>query len=101
VSKLVALFVVFSIICFLTIDYLIQLPQLGESRVGSEASTTSEAAVSGRFSTGVENFSYGKPVPLGIYLNPGHTWAKPESSGSLRIGIDSLPAHAVGVPAEI
>jgi glycine cleavage system H lipoate-binding protein len=40
----------------------------------------------------------GFQLPLGYYFHPGHTWARIESGGNIRIGLDDFALKLLGAP---
>ncbi len=40
-------------------------------------------------------------MPLDRFYHRGHTWAKPETDGTITIGLDDLGARLIGKPDEI
>ena len=40
-------------------------------------------------------------IPQGFYLFQGHSWSRPDSSVGVRVGVDALVAHALGVVEEV
>ncbi len=40
--------------------------------------------------------SNGFSLPAGLFVGPGHTWARLEADGTLRIGVDDVAARLLG-----
>jgi glycine cleavage system H protein len=79
---MVALFVALMFIGFVLTNLVVQKVRVQRERVAAPA----------------------KPiwsVPKGFYLSEGHTWSHPESSVGMRVGVDALVAHAVGVAENV
>ena len=76
---MVALFVVLMFIGFLLTDAIVQ-------RVGRKAPAPGEPAWE---------------IPQGFYLFEGHSWSHPDSSLGVRVGVDALVAHALGVVEKV
>jgi glycine cleavage system H protein len=74
---MVALFVALMFIGFLLVDLIVQ--RLQARRVAGSAAVRLPWN-----------------VPRGFYLAEGHTWSHPDSSVGVKVGADSLVAHAVG-----
>jgi glycine cleavage system H protein len=76
---MVALFVALMFIGFLLTDAIVQ-------RVGRKSPAPGEPAWE---------------IPQGIYLFEGHSWSHPDSSLGVRVGVDALVAHALGVVEKV
>lgn len=94
---MVVVLVLLTIAGFLTVDYFIRRREseralmLGSSGAVAEIGRLSDPT--GRLwgdSTGLLH------VPGGTYLAPGHTWARPEPEGLMRLGCGRLPLKALG-----
>ena len=89
---MVALFVIFTILLFLTADFFVQ------------RAVQRRAAARGLATARVESF--GRPVkappihsiPGGVFLDPTHTWARILPSGELHVGADGMVAAVLGAP---
>jgi glycine cleavage system H lipoate-binding protein len=44
---------------------------------------------------------FGLNMPLDRFYHRGHTWAKPETDGTITVGLDDLGARLIGKPDEI
>lgn len=88
---MVALLVLLSILCFLTVDYLVQRRQTAAVAVAQMArpagavSAMAHPAAQLRYRT-----------PNGVFFDPGHTWLFLEESGSARIGINDFAQSILG-----
>ena len=88
---MVALLVLFSILCFLTVDYLVQRRQTAAvaltqtARQAGAVSAMAHPAAQLRYRT-----------PNGVFFDPGHTWLFLEESGSARIGINDFAQSILG-----
>ena len=76
---MVALFVALMFIGFLLTDAIVQ-------RVGRKSPASGEPAWE---------------IPQGFYLFEGHSWSHPDSSLGVRVGVDALVAHALGVVEKV
>jgi glycine cleavage system H protein len=96
---MVALFVVLTIITFLTIDYLVQRAE--GRRAGAAglaaglAATPAVPAPAAAVALPLER------IPPGLFFDRGHTWAEIEPTGSVRIGADPIAATLLGEPEAI
>ena len=85
---MVAIFVALMFVGFVMIDLMVQKV---------EARRTAYAAVSLAMPVAEPNaFENWITVPEGVYLSDGHAWARPLQEGTLRAGVDSLVAGALG-----
>jgi glycine cleavage system H lipoate-binding protein len=85
---MVVLFVVFTIILFISIDYVIQR----RKRVGLASQPIPETVSLSRLLT---------LVPNGVFVQPSFTWSKMLDSGNLLLGIHPILMGLVGDPDEI
>ena len=92
---MVALFVIFTIITLLTIDYFVQRSQLAKAKAAGAAARWEPAAAPVRPVVAVDD------VPAGVFLDAGHVWAQLEPSGALRVGVDRMPIAVLGRPDRI
>lgn len=76
------LFVVATIVAFLTIDYFVR-------RLRGESGAIDRPAVS----------SYPVRLPDGIFFSPSHTWLNLYPSGHVRLGVDDFILRLVGEPS--
>ena len=76
---MVALFVALMFIGFLLTDAILQ-------RAGRRSPAPEEPAWE---------------IPKGFYLFEGHSWSHPDSSLGVRVGVDALVAHALGVVEKV
>lgn len=98
---MVVLFVVLSVIVFLTIDYFVQRSELRQAAsVPAPAGQPVEPARAARSARSRMPFPIDR-TPKGIFVGPGHTWMQLEPSGRLRLGVDALPLAALGGLTEI
>jgi glycine cleavage system H lipoate-binding protein len=93
---MVALFVVLTIIVFLTLDYVVQRAELRRARGASPAGDAAAALAPIAASP-----ACAPALPRGVFLDHGHTWAALEPSGTLRVGADPLPAILLGRPEAV
>ena len=93
---MVALMVVLTIITFLTIDYWVQHAEhkraLAAEPRGAPAPAAARPAPRIRFGLPIDR------VPAHAFLDRGHTWAKIEPGGTLRIGSDGWAPALLGAP---
>jgi glycine cleavage system H protein len=96
---MVALFVLFTIIAFLTIDYFVQRTELNKAKATAAAAqwVPAEAAAP---------LALRSPIPIdripsGVFVDAGHVWVQLEPSGALRVGADMIPATLLGRPDRI
>ncbi len=88
---MVALLVLLTILCFLTVDYLVQRRQTAAvavtqmARPAGAVSAMAHPAAQLRYRT-----------PSGVFFDPGHTWLFLEESGSTRIGINDFAQSIIG-----
>ena len=90
---MVVVLVLLTITTFLIIDHFLRKAQVGTelSLVGNAAIVPSGLA--GGVGRGAADLV---AVPGGTYLAPGHTWVRPQAEGSVLLGADRLPLHALG-----
>jgi glycine cleavage system H protein len=89
---MVAIFVLFTIITFLTVDFFVQ--RSAARRAGEAgAAVPSSAPVLQPVPVPAVDLT---DVPAGVFVGPGHAWATLAPSGVLRIGADRLPANLLG-----
>lgn len=81
---MVALFVSLMFIGFILADVILQ-----KIEARSAIRAAYRAAAAGELASWVA-------VPEGVRLSPGHSWAMPLQEGTVRAGVDSLVANAVG-----
>ncbi len=103
---MVALFVVLTIITFLTIDYLVQRSQLSRARATAAASASTALAAMAREIEARKELPMFAHVPIDripkdAFLDIGHTWVKVEPEGLVRVGADWLPGTLLGQPDKV
>jgi glycine cleavage system H protein len=86
---MVALFVILTIITFLTIDHFVQRWQIARAQAAVVATSVEIAASSDRST---------RLVPDGFYLCTCHTWMAGDPSGLLSLGISPAAVRALGSP---
>lgn len=82
---MVALFVVLTIVLFLTIDLVYQ-------RVQRRKSAAAEPSLAYKTIPAINRIS----VPEGLFFHPGHTWAAVTESGYTKVGIDDFTRKLFG-----
>ena len=82
---MVAIFVILTIITFLTVDHFVHRAQLKRAENLVPASATENAE---------------SMIPSGAYLHRGHTWVKP-AGGLLTIGVGPMAIGALGQPDDM
>jgi len=92
---MVALLVVLTILVFLTLDYFVQRAAHQE-RLPARLAAVANTAFAGN---GPRLFP--DTLPAGTWLDPSHTWARPEVDGSLLIGTDFLPGLLLGEVGDV
>ena len=97
---MVALFVILTIIVFLTVDYFVQRAELGKVSARAVRSPATPgampaAAIGGHAHAPVDE------IPLGLFFDLGHTWSHLEPSGVLRVGVDRLAPTLLGLPVGV
>jgi glycine cleavage system H protein len=96
---MVALMVVLTIITFLTIDYWVQHAEhkraLATEPRGAPAPAAARPAPRILFGLPIDR------VPAHAFLDRGHTWAKIEPGGTLRIGSDGWAPALLGAPESV
>lgn len=98
---MVVLFVVLTVIVFLTIDYFVQRSELRQvAPAAAIAGQQVEPARTARSARSRMPFPIDR-TPKGVFVGPGHTWMQLEPSGRLRLGVDALPLAALGGLTEI
>ena len=88
---MVALLVLFTILCFLTVDYLVQRRQAAAVAV---AQTAHPAGAVSAMAHPAAQLRY--RTPNGVFFDPGHTWLFLEESGSTRLGINDFAQSILG-----
>ena len=84
---MVAILVLLTILTFLTVDYFAQR-SAAHRAVPATAPARRPMRVMAPADLGL--------VPAGVFMDLGHTWARLEPSGELRVGADRLPATLLG-----
>ncbi len=95
---MVALFVILTIVVFLTIDFFVLRAESAKSRAA--ARETAGAPVEGQPVASVPPMPIDR-VPRGVFLGPGHVWLEVVPSGALRVGADMFAAALLGKPDRI
>ena len=93
---MVALFVVLTILVFLTLDYFVQR---AEARRAAQAAGVSHSALTLVMEPQPLRVHPRIPVarlPRGVFFHPGHTWVQLEPTGELLVGTDTLPITVLG-----
>ena len=93
---MVAILVLFTIIAFLSIDYIAQ-QRAARNWAGAEGRPAGLAPVI-PLPLAQREVDELSRTPVGLFWSPGHTWAQLEPSGTLRVGGGKLPLHALGSP---
>jgi glycine cleavage system H protein len=91
---MVALFVILTIITFLTIDHFVQRWQI--ARAAAVASVAEQAAPAVAGAVGSAPL-----VPQGIYLGGDQTWVSPGAEGAITLGVSPLAIKAIGRPDDM
>ena len=81
---MVPVFVVLTILLFVSIDAVVQARKRSAASVGPVPARPLRALTDGL------------AVPSGLFLHPGHTWLELQPSGSVRVGLDDFVNKAVG-----
>jgi glycine cleavage system H lipoate-binding protein len=96
---MVALFVLLTIIALLTIDYFVQRVELKKAKSTAKVAPWVPAhaaqASAARSPIAIDR------IPSGVFVDPGHVWVQLESSGTLRVGADTIPTALLGRPDRI
>lgn len=95
---MVALLVVFTILLFLTADYLLTTRFRRHATVVVDEHRASQAVqvpVPG-LTEGTLKGSRLDEVPEGTYVSQGHVWARPDPKGTVRLGVDRLLVALLG-----
>ena len=80
---MVALFVVLTILLFLTVDWFVQRRQVQRAQLV-------KPTVMNEWTVNPEK------LPAGLFLDRGHTWSELVKDGEMRIGVDELPVYTLG-----
>jgi len=83
-----ALFMVFLLVAFLVLDIVYRKFQAREVAVESPA--TEKAPF--RFDLPLEKLA----LPGGLFFYPGHTWAKLDAAGTVKVGLDDFVQKVIG-----
>jgi glycine cleavage system H protein len=97
---MVALFVILTIIVFLTADYFVQRAELGKVGALAARSPATPAAMPAAAAPG-PTLAPIDQVPPGLFFALGHTWSHLEPSGALRVGVDRLAPTLLGLPVQV
>lgn len=93
---MVALFVILTIILFLTVDYFVQRTEVRKALAGAAVRKPLLTEV---LEPKIATVGLSYPIdriPKGLFFDPGHTWLQLEPSGALRVGADMLPVTVLG-----
>jgi glycine cleavage system H protein len=93
---MVALFVVLTILLFLTIDYFVQRAEVRHAVAGVGAGQSQLTLVLEPQPVKVRTPFPIERIPRGVFFDSGHTWVQLEPSGKLRLGADMLPVTVLG-----
>jgi glycine cleavage system H protein len=85
---MVAIFVLLTIMLFLTIDYFVQRRQVEHAR---------QTAPSLRHATEIAV----EHLPSGVFLDRGFTWSSLHRDGEVTVGVNELPVYVLGDADEI
>lgn len=86
---MVALLVVATIVCFLAIDLVVQAVERRRSPV-----TVTTKVRQAKFARQLGLWH--RPIPSGVFVDPGHAWSLLDPTGSLKVGVDQLVLAAIG-----
>jgi glycine cleavage system H lipoate-binding protein len=89
---MVALFVVFTILLFLTADLFVQRAALRRAAARTGPAARREAARPAALVVPL------RPLPDGVFLAPSHAWAELLPSGRLEVGAGAMVAAVLGPP---
>jgi glycine cleavage system H protein len=94
---MVALLVVFTILLFLTADYLVTTRRRQVAvAVEEEPAGDITAVPMPDLATSALKGARLDEMPEGTFVSQGHVWARPESGGALRLGVDRLLVALLG-----
>lgn len=79
---MVALFIVLTILTFLTVDYFLQRRQFAKATAKLAMANGAEIDINA--------------LPSGLFVDKGHTWTELNKDGEVSVGMDELPAYAMG-----
>jgi glycine cleavage system H protein len=91
---MVVLLVLFTIISFLTIDYLVV--RAARSRALAGSASRSPAPVRGAAGGATSDRSRAAELPRGFFVGPAHVWLHVEPAGTVRVGVDPLLTSFLG-----
>jgi glycine cleavage system H protein len=96
---MVPLFVILTIIVFLTVDYFVQRAEL--DKVGAAAARSPATPGTMPVAAACGPHAPIDQIPRGLFFDLGHTWSHLEPSGSLRMGVDRLAPALLGLPVAV
>jgi glycine cleavage system H protein len=86
---LVALFMIFIVLVFLSVDFFVQRTEFRRAMTAKETSPV------------VVRSPHLPALPEDVFLAPSHTWAKITEGGRLQVGVDAIAATLFGEPDRI
>jgi len=89
---MVAIFVVLTILAFVSADAVIQMRR---RRQMSALPAVSPAGAR------IRAIGDGLSIPNGLFLHPGHTWAEVHPTGKVRVGLDDFVRQVLGRPDRV
>jgi len=93
---MVALFVVVTVLVFLTIDYFVQRAEVRRAAQAAGVSHSALTLVVEPQPFWVHTSIPVARLPRGVFFHPGHTWVQLEPSGELLVGCGTLPITVLG-----
>ncbi len=85
-----ALFMVFTFVMFLIADIIVR--KIQEKRAVATANVSAEKELNIPFGLKIEDLA----LPGGLFFHQGHTWARIDASGKIKVGLDDFAQNVLG-----
>ncbi len=93
---MVPIFVVLTILVFLTIDWFVQRAEHRKAAMAAMPARQAGAAHMVMHPVLVPRPAPMEAVPAGVLLDQGHTWLQIDPSGAVKLGVDSMAVRLLG-----
>lgn len=89
---MVAIFVVLTVLAFVSVDAVIQMKRRRQMSAVPAASPAGAR---------IRAIGDGLSIPNGLFLHSGHTWAEVDPTGKVRVGLDDFVRQVLGRPDRV